>query len=268
LYGARSRSTGTTGQTLRRALRRGQYVRCRGLPVQPLRMGCEHRRRLGDQMDQRPRHGHGRGDRRRGQLQLGQRQVPADRRPVGRVSRTEFPRGIRRGGLHREMPRGRCPRPGLLPLAVRLLPDDARAGNAFAARAARSRVGTQAGRILPQPSQSGARELRRLRVAPELREREEVFPVRFVGRLHHRTQRHARQHRAFRRIAQPGGTHGHDRRLGHGRYAPGIDHAQTAQRRRPRRSRRHADHAAHLRRAGEYRRPYRRLRTGFRTHRI
>ena len=35
-----------------------------------------------------------------------------------------------------------------------------------------------------------------------------------------------------------------------------------------RRSRRHADHAAHLRRAGEYRRPYRRLRTGFRTHRI
>lgn len=40
---------------------------------------------------------------------------PADRRPVGRVSRTEFPRGIRRGGLHREMPRGRCPRPGLLP---------------------------------------------------------------------------------------------------------------------------------------------------------
>ena len=32
----------------------------RGLPVQPLRMGCEHRRRLGDQMDQRPRHGHGR----------------------------------------------------------------------------------------------------------------------------------------------------------------------------------------------------------------
>ena len=72
----------------------------------------------------------------------------------------------------------------------------------------------------------------------------------------------------FRRIAQPGGTHGHDRRLGHGRYAPGIDHAQTARRRRPRRSRRYADHAAHLRRAGEYRRPHRRLRTGFRTHRI
>ena len=71
LYGARSRSTGTTGQTLRRALRRGQYVRCRGLPVQPLRMGCEHRRRLGDQMDQRPRHGHGRGDRRRGAITTG-----------------------------------------------------------------------------------------------------------------------------------------------------------------------------------------------------
>ena len=49
---------------------------------------------------------------------------------------------------------------------------------------------------------------------------------------------------------------------------PGIDHAQTARRRRPRRSRRYADHAAHLRRAGEYRRPHRRLRTGFRTHRI
>lgn len=48
-------------------------------------------------------------------LQLGERQVPADRRPLGGVSRAELPRGVRPGGVHRQMPRGRAARHGCAP---------------------------------------------------------------------------------------------------------------------------------------------------------
>ena len=87
LRGPRPGGAGRTGPAARHSVHRRQHVRRGGLPLQPVRVGREHRRGLRDEVDQRPRDGHGRRDRRRRQLQLGERQIPADRRTFGRVSR-------------------------------------------------------------------------------------------------------------------------------------------------------------------------------------
>ena len=76
--------------------------RALALPVPADRMGRRHRGALGDQVHRRPRHHHGRRDRRVGQVQLGQRQVPRVHHALARLPRRHLPRDLRRLRLHHE----------------------------------------------------------------------------------------------------------------------------------------------------------------------
>ncbi len=65
-------------------------------------MGRGRRGALRDQVHRRPRHHHGRRDRRVGQVQLGQRQVPGIHLALAGLSRRHLPRDLRRFRLHHE----------------------------------------------------------------------------------------------------------------------------------------------------------------------
>ena len=59
------------------------------------RVGRRHRHPLGDQVHRRPRHEHRRRRRRLGGVQLVERPLPGDRRPLARLPRAAVPRDVR-----------------------------------------------------------------------------------------------------------------------------------------------------------------------------
>ena len=73
------------------------------LPVPADQVRRRHRGAFGHQVHRRPRHHHGRRDRRVGQVSLGQRQVSGHDRALARLSRRDFPRDFRRFRLHHEV---------------------------------------------------------------------------------------------------------------------------------------------------------------------
>ena len=135
--------------------------RALALPVPADRMGRRHRGALGDQVHRRPRHHHGRRDRRVGQVQLGQRQVPGVHHALARLPRRDLPRDLRRLRLHHEGAHGDHAhlRPGAL-ADQRLA---AAAGPRVAARAhgAALRERARGGEVPEGPSAGGVGELPR-----------------------------------------------------------------------------------------------------------
>ena len=129
---ARHRGGGEHRARGRRAADRRQHLRL-ALPVPPVRVRRRHRGALGDQVHRRPRHHHGRRDRRVGQVPLGQRQLPRHDRALARLSRRALLRNLRRLRLHHEGAHGDAAH--LRPGAVAVQRLDAAAGPRDAAPA-------------------------------------------------------------------------------------------------------------------------------------
>jgi len=104
-----------------------------------------HSRRVRHQVDRRPRHEHGRRDRRRGHLQLGQRQVSAIHRALAELSWDGVEPNFRnwrtvwKHPVHHPLPRRRPARFRSVAESVQLVYAPAGAGDAHAARGAHLR---------------------------------------------------------------------------------------------------------------------------------
>ena len=118
-----------------RAAHRRQHAGL-ALPHPPDRMGRGHRRPFGHEIPRRPRQLHGRLDRRRRQVRLGQRQISDAVGALPVLSRHAHVGDVRRHGLRHHLPRAGLARPRPRAVADERVPHFARHRDAAAAHAA------------------------------------------------------------------------------------------------------------------------------------
>ena len=160
--------------------RGGQHLRGRRLHLPPHRLRRRHRRRLGHQVDRRPRHLDRRRDRGRRQVRLGQREVPRVHRARPRLPRPQLLGDLRPEGPVRQH-RVHHPRPGrgparlrALPLALQLVPLPAGARDAVSPRAAAQRQRDRAREVAGEAPGGDLGQPPEPPFAPLARAREEV----------------------------------------------------------------------------------------------
>ena len=152
--GHRHRGGGGGRQARRRAAHRRQHAG-HALSLPAARVRRRHRRALADQVHRRPRQFDRRHDRRRRQVQLDRLQALSDALgAAARIQQHDPRRDLRQLRLRHRLPGARPPRPRAGDLAVQLVPDPHRLGDAAAPHAAATPT-------TPRPWRSTCRSTRR-----------------------------------------------------------------------------------------------------------
>ena len=179
-----------------------QHLRLRRLPVPADRARRRHRRRLGNQVDRRPRHLDRRRDRRLRPLRLGLGALPELHRAVARLprpllrSRIRRRQPVRQHRVHRPRPRRGTARSRSVPVAVQRVPAAAGPRDALPAGAAPLRQRAGAGALAFGLSRCRLGALPGARRRPRPPQRTPLPPPRLRRRAHLRHPRRRRGGRA------------------------------------------------------------------------